>query len=304
MDRDALWQMQLVVATVDEGTIAGAARRMRVTPSAVSKHLLAVERRIGVRLIQRTTRSLRVTEAGARYIEQARAALAAVEAVEARASSEQSALKGPIRISAPTLLGQELLAPVIARFVKTFPEVHVDLDLADRFVDVVSEPIDVAVRIARRLPSAEYIVRRIGEIRWVLVASTQYLAEHKRLRRLEDLAEHACLELRHADDRGRWRFVRNGKQVLVSVRGPLTCSNLIALRHAIRQGVGIAQVPTYLVTSDLASGRLVTVFPRSVLESRALFLVQPSRAFVPHRVRALCDVLARELPIALIEGPV
>ncbi|APR76119.1 Transcriptional regulator, LysR family protein [Minicystis rosea] len=299
VDRDALRDMEVFLAIVDGGTLAAAARALRVTPSAVSKQMARLEDRLGVRLLQRTTRRLRLTPAGARYGEHARRLVNALAEAEADVQSEVASLRGRVRVSAPTLLGQEVVAPIIARFLRAHPDVIVELDLADRFVDLASEPIDVAVRVAARLPASDLAARRIGVIRWILVASPDYVKRRPAPRRVEDLGGHACLDLAHAEDRSRWRLTLAGRTTSVTVRGPFVSSSLIALRCCAMAGAGIAQLPAYLAHDDLTAGRLVQVLKHAELPRRAVFLVQPSRALVPPRVRAFADFLARELPAAI-----
>lgn len=299
VDREALWDMEVFLAIAEGGAIAAAARALRVTPSAVSKQIGRIERRLGVRLVERTTRSLRLTDAGARYADHARRVVAAVAAAEADVQAEGAALRGLVRASAPTLLGQEILAPIVARFVLAHPEVSVELDLADRFVDLAADPIDVAIRVAPRLPASQLTARRIGQIRWLIVASPDYVSRRGAPRRPEDLADHACLDLAHAPDRARWRLSAGGRAVTVAVRGPLVSSSMVALHRGALAGAGIAQLPAYLVRADLAAGRLVRVLDDAELPRRAVFALQPSRALVPPRVRAFADFLAAEVRRAL-----
>ncbi|MFT3770318.1 MAG: LysR family transcriptional regulator [Minicystis sp.] len=299
IDRDALWDMEVFLAVVEGGALAAAARALRVTPSAVSKQMARLEARLGVRLLQRTTRRLRPTPAGARYADHARRVVAALAEAEADVQTEGASLRGRLRVSAPTLLGQELVAPIVARFLLAHPDVMVDLDLTDRFVDLAAEPVDLAVRVAARLPASELSARKIGVVRWVLVASPAYLKRRATPKRAEDLADHACLDLAHAEDRTRWRLTAGGRAASVTVKGPLVSSSMVALHRAALAGAGIAQLPGYLVRADLAEGRLVQVLRGAELPRRFVFALQPSRALVPPRVRAFADFLAGELPAAI-----
>lgn len=295
MDRDALWAMEVFVAVTEGGSLAAGARRLRVTPSAVSKQLAKLERRLRVRLLQRTTRSLRATPAGERYGLEARRAIAAAQAAEAVGRGEAEAIAGQLRVSAPTLLGQELVAPLAARFLAAHPGVTMELELTDRFVDLVGESVDVAVRVASRLPASGLVAARIGTLAWQFVASPAYVKARGLPRRPEELAAHACLDLAHGSDRGRWRMTFGRREATVDVRGPLVATSLTALHRAAREGLGIAQLPTYLVEDDLRERRLVVVLPSAGLARRAVWAVQPSRAFVPGRVRAFVAALSAGL---------
>jgi len=300
VDREALWSMEVFLAITAEGSLAAAARSLRVTPSAVSKQMTKLERNLRVRLLERTTRTLRVTPAGERYRAHAQQIVAALQAAEDDVRSEEIALTGELRLSAPTLLGQELLAPLMARFLRANPELRIDLTLDDRFVDLVSEPYDLAIRVATRLPESGLAARRVGLLRWIFVASPIYVREKGTPRRPEDLAHHACLDLAHGSDRGRWKIAFAQREVEVRVRGPLVSSSLVAIHRAALEGLGVAQLPTYLVRADLAAERLVQVMPGAGRSRASIFAVTPSRAFHVRRVRAFIDYLASELPRVLL----
>lgn len=299
IDREALWAMQVFVAVVEGGSLAAAARSLRVTPSAVSKQLGKLERRMHVRLLQRSTRALRTTAAGERYRAHAKSILSAVEAAECDTQAREEAIAGSLRVSAPTVLGQEVVAPIVAAFVARHRDVQIELDLTDRFVDLGTEPVDVAIRVASRLPESRLTARRLGALTWILVASPAYLEARGKPSRAEDLATHACLDLAHAADRGRWRLQMRERSVEVEVTGPLVSSSLIALHRCALAGVGIAQLPSYLVRADVAAGRLVQVLSTAGAERRTVWAVQPTRAFVPARVRAFVDFVASSMPGAL-----
>ncbi|MDF2696999.1 MAG: Transcriptional regulator, LysR family protein [Labilithrix sp.] len=303
IDRDALAVMEAFVAVVDRGSLAAAARVLGVTPSAVSKQIARLERRLRVRLLQRTTRSLRVTAAGERYRAHARKVIAALEEAEADVQAGDAVLAGALRVSAPTLLGEELVAPIAARFLKEHPDVRLELELTDRFVDVVSEPIDLAVRVAPRLPESGLLARRIGDLTWVLVASPAYLRERGEPATPRDLTEHRCLELAHGSDRGHWRLEHRGRPFELGVRGPLVCTSLVALRRCAREGLGIVQLPAYIAREDIQRGRLVQVLPGVTGARRTVYVVQPTRAFVAPRVRAFVERIASELPSAIKSPP-
>lgn len=299
IDRDALWDMQVFAAVVDGGSIAAGARAVGATPSAISKRLAALERRLGTRLLHRTTRQLRITTEGATYVERARELLHTVAKLESCMQENGGALRGEIRISAPTLLGQELLTGVIARFLRQHPEVSAHLELSDRLVDLVSEPFDVAIRVATHLEAKELIARRVGVLETILVASPGYVKERGAPENVASLSTHAVLEAAFDGNRGRWDLQTRSGIKSVAVRGPLVCSSLGALRQAALAGLGVAQLPRYLVQSDLRARRLVHLLPKCTADQRSVFVVRASRAFVPSRVRALTEFIARELPALL-----
>lgn len=290
-DRDSLWELQLFTEVVESGSIAGAARARHVTPSAISKRLAALEARLGVRLLQRTTRRLRVTPAGAELKERASKVLSALEEAEASVQRGAGALSGVVRVSAPTVLGQELIAPRLAEFCLKHPTVSVELQTSDRFVDLVAEPIDIAVRVAARLPSSGLLVRKLAELPWVLACSPAYVKTHGEPHRPSDLSAHRVLELAHAVERARMTLSRGVRTYRPAVKGPFVANGLGALRHAAVAGLGIAAFPRWFIAKELAAARLTEVLPHYRLPERAVWLVQPSRAFVPPRVRAVVDWL-------------
>lgn len=289
--RESVWELQVFAEVVDRGSIAAASRVLRVSPSAVSKRLAALEARLGARLVQRTTRSLRVTPEGAALRERVGGVFTAIEAAEAVVGQQHQTLTGRLRITAPTLLGNERLAPLLAEFCRRHPGLEVDLDVTDRFVDLIAEPVDVAVRVAARLPASGLSVRRWGRMPWVVAASPTYLNRVAPLTRPGQLASVACLESSHAAERGAWVLHRGERSWRVRVEGPFTCSGLGGLRHAVLAGLGVAQLPRWFIAADLAHGQLVEVLPRYRLAERSAWLVTPSRAFVPPRVRALTEFL-------------
>lgn len=298
VDRDTLWDMQVFAAVVDGGSIAAGARTMGVSPSATSKRVAALEQRLGVRLLHRTTRHLRVTSEGAGYLERARDLLRQLEALESRTREEGGALSGEIRLTVPVVIGHQLIAPIVTKFLLEHPQVTMHFDLSDRFVDLASEPFDLAIRVAAKLDGKELIARRIGHVSSVMVAAPAYIERHGAPRTIAQLSDHAVLEL--ASSTQPWRLhTLGGDATNIPIRGPMVCSTTEALRTATRAGLGIARLPGYLIRNDLASGALTLLdLPP---DRRPVFLVRASRAYTPLRVRELADVLARGVGDSLAE---
>lgn len=293
VDRDALWDMQVFAAVVDGGSIAAGARTMGVSPSATSKRIAALEQRLGVRLLHRTTRHLRVTSEGAGYLERVRDLLRQLEALESRTREEGGALSGEIRLTVPVVIGHHIVAPIVTQFVLDHPQVTMHFDLSDRFVDLASEPFDLAVRVASKLEGKELIARRLGQVESILVAAPAYIDRAGEPRTIAQLSEHAVLELTTATLP--WRTHTLGANAAnIPIRGPMVCSTTEALRTAARAGLGIARLPYYLIQDDLRAGtlRVLTDLPP---DKRSIYLVRASRAYVPVRVRELGDVLAAKI---------
>lgn len=290
-ERDALWELRLFAEVVEAGSIAAAARSLRITPGAVSKRIGALEARLGARLLQRTTRRLRVTREGAELKERAAHVFEALEAAENSVQRGAGALNGVVRVSAPSLLGQELIAPRLAEFCLKNPTVQIELETSDRFIDLLAEPVDIAIRVAARLPSSGLSARKLAELQWKLVARETYLETHGVPRRPDELESHNVLESMHAAERGHLTLRRGSKTWRPRVKGQLIASGLSSLRHAVLGGLGIAAFPSWFIADEVKKGVLREVLGSYRLQTRTVWLLQPSRAFVAPRVRAVIDAL-------------
>lgn len=299
IDPNALTEMQLVQRILDFGSITLAARSLGTSPSALSKQLSRVEQRLGVQLFERTTRRIRATSAGLRYREHADQILNALAIAEEEIREDSRALRGNIRVTAPTLFGNEVVAPLVARFLGKYSEIRVELLLNDSFSDLVKEQIDVAIRLAPTLPVSELIARRLGEVEVLLVASPKYLRKSPPLNHVPDLERHRCLEMERISDAGIWSMIEAGKKLDVSVSGTFLSSSPLAIYCAVREGLGIAQLPRYLVNYELEQGSLVHVLRDVSLPARTIFAVQPSGRRVPRRVSTFVKYLSRSLSDAV-----
>lgn len=295
IDPNALSELQLVQRILDFGSITLAARSLGTSPSALSRQLARVEQRLGVQLFERTTRRIRATSAGLRYREHADRILDALVVAEEEIRDENRALRGNIRVTAPTLFGNEIVAPVITRFLGKYSDIRVELLLSDSFSDLVKDQIDVAIRLAPTLPPSELIARRLGKVDVLLVASPKYLLNAPPLDRAADLERHRCLEMERISDAGIWRMLEGTKKVAVPVSGTFLSSSPLAIYCAVREGLGIAQMPRYLVNYELERGNLVHILRHVELPARTVFAVQPSSRRVPHRVSTLVKYLSHSL---------
>ncbi|HSC88124.1 MAG TPA: LysR family transcriptional regulator [Polyangiaceae bacterium] len=286
-------EMRTFVTVVEAGTIASAAKKLLRTPSAISKQLKRLEDELRVTLLHRSTRQLRLTDDGRRFHAHALRLVSGFDDAKAELLHRHTTLSGSLRISAPLSFGQEMVATWVAQFSRHAPEVHVDLNLSDRWVDLTTEPFDVAIRIAPRLPSSGHTAQKLGTMRWHFVASPSYLSQRGTPSVPRDLSDHACLELAHALDRGKWRVAG---QRPVAVRGPLVSNGIVALHRAALAGAGIAQLPAYLVSEDVRARRLVRVLPRHEGTPRQVFALFQDGQRAPHRVRAFVDFLRTHAP--------
>lgn len=279
------------VRVVETGSIRGAARTLGMPKSNVSRRVAELEGQLGARLLQRTTRRLRLTDAGQAYFRGASVAVSALLDAERAAHALQATPRGVLRVTGPVQLGVQYLWPVVREYMRTYPEVEVSLNLSDRIVDLVEEGIDVAIR-AGALSDTSLVARRLPGTTFVVAASPAYLSRAGRPRRPEDLARHACL-VHGAGLAESWRFRREGAPVDVAVRGPLGCTSFNLLRDACVDGVGIARIPLLLAAEPLASGTLVRLLERFEPPEAPLHVLYPSQRHVAPKVRTFVDALVR-----------
>lgn len=285
--------LETFAAAVRTGSFAAAARALGVTPAMVGRRVQGLEQQYGVRLIERTTRAQRLTEAGDAFLRHAEAVLDAAAELDDSMSSAPGQLEGRIRMTGPATLGVSRLAGIVARFQSANPAVTVEMVLSDRRMDLIADGFDFAVRIGE-LPSSSMIARRIGTYLLVLVASPDFIATHGEPKRPEDLREARCLINLNMSPRNRWPFSRNGESVVAEVSGGLQIDNGEALRVATIEGAGIGYAPIDLVRADLADGTLLRLLPDWQTLTLPIYLLHPSRR-VPRRVSVLLDTLATEI---------
>jgi DNA-binding transcriptional LysR family regulator len=278
---------------VEAGSFTAAAAALGVRKSSVSRSVTALEETLGIRLLQRTTRRLSLTDAGAAYYARARDALAAIEEAQRAASSRGAEARGVVRITAPVNLAGDL-ANVTSAFVRAHPAVRVEVSLTARFVDLVKEGFDLAVR-AGPLVDSSLLARKLGEDEIGLFASPAYLDRAGRPRRLSDLARHDCILYRAPGATAVWRLSGPRGEEEVSVRGRVETDEFAFVRASAREGVGIAFIPIGMVASLVEGGELERVLSRYALRGSPLHVVWPSRGFEPAAVRLLRDALVEAL---------
>src|SRR5262245_31582109 len=288
---DKLDAMSAFARVVSAGSYAEAARRMGLTRSAVSKAVTELEQVLGVRLLDRTTRRVTPTEAGRAYYERVIGILADVESTESAVSRLHDEPKGLLKVNAPMSFGTLYLACAIADFMAEHADLRVEMTLNDRFIDPLEEGVDVTIRIGA-LADSSLIARRLAPARRILVASPDYLKRHDAPKTPADLAAHRCLTYGHMAATHRWQLTQDGETISVEVASHLCSNNGEVLLAAALEGIGITDLPTFIVGDAIAAGRLKVVllkYPPPVLAIHALYA--PNR-YLAAKTRVFIDFLA------------
>jgi DNA-binding transcriptional LysR family regulator len=291
MAQDVLTGMRVFTTVVDLGSFSKAAEHLDLSRGMTSRYVAAVETRLGVRLLNRTTRHISLTEAGNEYHQHALEILSLVERAESAAGQSVAKPRGTLRISAPMSFGKRSLGPVIEAYLREYPEVKLDLNLSDRTVDLVEEGVDLAIRITRR-PDAQLVARPLSKAGVILCASPAYLRNHGMPKSPGDLTRHNCLTYAYWGDNTTWRFTRNGKETAVRVSGNCRCNNGELLASAAAAGLGLVCEPSFIVDEALRARKLIRVLPGWDAEPLTVYAVYANRSFLPPKVRSLIDFLA------------
>jgi DNA-binding transcriptional LysR family regulator len=291
---DRSGEMEIFVTAVREGSLSAAARRLDLTPSAVSRALTRIEARLGVRLITRTTRRLVLTPEGDAYLHAAQRILADIAEVEGELA-DQAAPRGRLRVSAALAHGRLAIVPLLGEFVARYPGILVDISLSDMLEDVAGGRADVAIRFGP-LADSPLTARKIGETGRTIVASPAYLVRMGTPQAPEDLHAHNCLNFNFRRAEPVWPFRRDGRDYALPVGGNIEANNGETLVELALAGVGIARVGTFSVAADLAAGRLVSLLdrfnPGDREEIHAVFVGGSTR---PARVRVFVEFLVEKL---------
>ncbi len=288
---DRLTEMEAFVQVVDHGGFTDAARKMGLSKSAVSKHVSALEARLAVRLLNRTTRRVSPTEVGLAYYDRARTVLTDAAEADSMVTAMQATPKGSLRVSAPINFGIRQVAPAVASFLCAYPEVDVNMVLDDRFVELVAEGFDLAIRIGT-LADSSLRARKLAEARSLIVAAPGYLATAGTPRSIDDLADHQLLHYSQLSTGNFWRLkTPSGEERQIRVGGRLTVNNGEALMKAAEAGVGITQVPSFMIGDALAAGRLVEVLAERPSDPLGIYAVHPQGRFPQPKLRAFIDFL-------------
>lgn len=275
---------------VEAGGFSAAAAELNVSHTVMSKQVRLLEARLGAQLLNRTTRRLALTEAGQAYYQRARRILDDLQEADLAVSQHQATPRGTLRINAPMAFGTLDVALWLPRFMARYPDLKIDLICNDRFVDLIEEEFDVALRLARDMPDSTLMAKKLATARTMLVASSSYLQTHGTPEAPSDLARHNCLTYTLVPKPNEWTFAMpGGAHENVTVRGSFQANTGIALRAAALAGAGIATTASFIVHDDLAQGRLLPVLPAYPLRARDLYAVYPQNRHLSPKVRAFID---------------
>jgi DNA-binding transcriptional LysR family regulator len=289
MDRVA--GIHLFIRVVETGSFSRASRDLGVTQPTATKHVAALEARLGARLFHRSTRGVTPTEVGVAYYDKCKAIARALEEADSLAALMQSRVQGTLRISTSVAFGRRVLTPLVLRFMQQHPELQVDLGFEDRYVNLVEQGIDLAIRMGR-LADSQLGARYLGVNPWVLVAAGSHLAEHGMPREPADVAAHPALIYSTVQGDDRWHFAgADGATVSVHVKGPLRSNNLSALLAAARAGMGLAVLPWYVAYESVRAGAVLPLLEAWTLPSQEIHAVFPSPRLLPTKVSGFVDWL-------------
>lgn len=292
---DRVNAVQLFVRVVETSSFSKAAAQLGITQPTATKAIAATEARLGVRLLHRSTRGVTPTEVGALFYDKCKLIESAIDEAENVATLRQGSVAGQLRISTSVAFGRRMLVPLVLRYMRAHPEVSIDISFDDRYVNLVEQGIDLAIRMGQMADSS-LGARYLGANPWLMVAAPSYLREQGEPGSADDLAGHACIVYSSVQGDDRWSFgTPEGRTATVAVQGPLRSNNLSAVLAACRAGMGLAVLPGYVARASLADGGVVQVLERHALPAQEMHAVYPSPKLVPGKVQVFIGWLQQQL---------
>jgi DNA-binding transcriptional LysR family regulator len=296
MLRANLNEILVFMAVADEGSFVAGGRAMGLTRSAAGKAIARLEDRLGVRLLHRSTRALSLTDEGRVFHEQGLLILSAVDQAQASVAAHPGTPRGVLRLTVPDAFGRLVVLPLLRKYLLAWPDVQAEVSFSDRLSDLVEEGFDLAIRIGQAPPDSRLVSRVVATYQAVLCASPSYLAERGEPLKVDDLAGHDCLLFSSRNRKQSWRLPGDdGAWSKAPGRSRLRLDSGEAIRDAAASGLGIAQLPDFLVAQDLAAGRLQQVLPALAMGEVKIVSIYPTRRLLEPRVRHFIDLLALEL---------
>lgn len=286
-------EMRSFVLIAEKGSFAAAAAQEEVTPVVMGRRLTSLEKRLGVQLAHRSTRGLVLTELGEQYLEHCIQVLHAIDVADSSVSAGRKAVSGRLVVSAPAAFGRQHVAPHIAAFKKTYPDLSLSFNFTDSVIDLVSEGYDMAIRVGEVI-DLNYVAKRLYPNKRVVCGTPEYFVRHGIPQRPEDLAQHNCLafNLQGGQQRG-WIFMRNGKPFAQRVQGDLDCNDGELLYKWVKQGLGVGWRSTWEIQGELKRGKLITVLDDYAAPDYDIRAVYPQQRYLPAKVRYFIDYLKK-----------
>ena len=293
---EQLGNIAIFVRVVEAGGFTAAAEVLKLSQPFVSRSVTALEQHLGVRLLQRSTRRISLTEAGGELYRRAVRGLTEIEEAELEVTRFQTEPRGLLRVTAPTSFTLMQLAPMVRDFLARYPAVRLDLQLQDQQVDIIADGFDLAIRIAT-LEDSQLVARRIAPAHLILCASPGYFERHRVPRTPQELLQHECIVYTYGRDPGKWRFRGSDDEpeIVVPVQGPVHTNNGLVEKQAALDGVGLALLPTFYVSQELSDGRLVAVPMQPPPVTLGIHAVYAERRGLSPKVRALVDFMQDRL---------
>jgi DNA-binding transcriptional LysR family regulator len=294
-----LADLEIFVAVARRGNFAAVAKERDLDPSSVSRSIAKLEGVLGLRLLQRTTRRVTLTEAGEIYLARIEPLVEELAGAQEAAAGTREAPRGTLRLTASVTFGQMRIVPLLAELRALYPDLKVECLFTDAILDLIAERVDLAIRLAPTI-EGDLIAAKLVGIHWRVVASPGYVAWHSRLAQPADVGRHRCVLFNLRPYRTRWTFRnRAGRLEEVAIGGDIVLAPAGAIRDAALAGLGPALLPDWLIDEDISAGRLVDAFPNHAVTATAFdtaaWLVYPSRAFLPNKVRVVIDFLRKRI---------
>jgi DNA-binding transcriptional LysR family regulator len=293
---DILQAMRVFARVIDSGSFTAAAQTLELSTAQVSRLVSELEASLSARLLQRTTRRLRLTEVGERYLQRCRQILGEVDEAAAEASGAHLTPSGRLRVHSFTGVGIQYLVPLAARYAKVYPEVSLDLSLSQRTPDLLEEGHDVVITHSRELPDSDLVAQRLGSIYSVVCAAPAYLQQHGTPQTPEALREHRCLRLLDPVYPGDWVFERLGEMQVINPGQSFQVNVSEAMVQAAVAGMGVCLLPSFVAAKALREGGVVRLLPEWQLHERSLYALYSSRRFLDAKIKTWVEFLKAELP--------
>jgi DNA-binding transcriptional LysR family regulator len=294
MNRASFSEAEAFLAVIDRGGFGAAARELGVTQSTISRRISALEMRLGKRLVERTTRRITLTEAGLAFASDLRDVLTRLADAEGHVQSEGSEPQGLLRVTMPTAYGRTMVLPRLSALAKRYPRLRFELDLSDRYADILEEGFDLAIRNTEPTQTG-LMSQRIDRYTLHVCAAPEYLAKHKPIQRPQDLVDHAGIVLRTYAPRSRWRFEWSGDLIEIEISPRIVASDMMAVRTLTLEGAGVAILPSFLAREDTSSGKLTELLTEAGLPAINVFASFPHHRANLSKIKALIAELQRGL---------